>query len=227
MTTLLLFSLPWGYLIAALFLLIAIVLFIVAIFMKDTGGNYEGESEDDRYGKQEEVYENTSYEDTFDRYQNVTDAEDAEGSLQDMIADTSENLAETKMFTPVVDIPEPEPYEEPITVEEINEEEAPEEVYTAPVSAFEAFAEPEESVNAEIEDEDADVKKVEEVPEAVETDEFEEVVPPKKALFGRAAATENEEDDVPKPTANKKSGMSFAEEVRRLIEEEERRNKNS
>lgn len=246
MTTLLLFSLPWGYLIAALFLLIAIILFIIAIFMKDTGTNEEGELEDDRYGQQEEAYETASYEDTFDRYQNVTDVDDTEDTLQDMIIETSDDLAETRMFTPVVDIPEPEPYEETVEPEEIKEE-VPEEVYEAPVSGFGAFAEPEElPEDTDVDDEDADVKIVEEVPEkpmteevateeeaapeeiyeAPEEDEFEEVVPPKKSLFNRSAVA-GAEDDVPKPVAKQKSGMSFAEEVRRLIEEEERRNKNS
>lgn len=248
MTTLLLFSLPWGYLIAALFLLAAIILFIIAIFMKDTGENYEGELDDGRYDEQESTYDTASYNGTFDRYQTITEPNEEEENLKDIIAETSENLGETKMFKPVVDLPEPEPYEEPIEVEEIKEE-TPEELYEAPASAFEAFAEPEEvdeEVEDEVEDEDADVKiaevpveeapvaeePIEEVPVAEEpieeedADEFDEVVPPKKPLFSRPAVAD-EDDDVPKPAAKPKSGMSFAEEVRRLIEEEERRNKNS
>ena len=230
MNTLLLLALPWGYLVAALFLLIAVILFIVAIFMKDTGELNEEQIND---GTETQAYDNASYEDSFDRYKNVADMQEEE-TLQTMIAETAEpeepveDLSETRMFTPVGNVPPDEPEE---------------------VATFEDFSEPEEEFANE--DEDADVKRVElsadsepEVEEPVteepiveepvvvaqaletEEDEFEEVAPPKKSLFGRREE-EDSAADVPKPVEKQKSGMSFAEEVRRLIEEEERRNKNS
>ena len=232
MTPLLLFSLPWGYLIAAAFLLLAIILFIVAIFMKDTRDQYQDDLVDEKFENSEAAYEEGSYVDSFDRYPNTADAGVDKDDLKDMIAETTENLGETKMFTPIVDIPLPdmveEPIEEPVEVEEITEE--AEALYESPIEAFDTFA-----------DEDADVKiveeavaeeapedVVEEVPEvaAEEEDDFAELPPPKKPLFTRMAVAD-EADDVPKPAVKTKGGMSFAEEVRRLIEEEERRNKNS
>lgn len=234
MTTLLLFSLPWGYLIAGIFLLLAIILFIVAIFMKDTGEKYDEELETRRYKKTDKDDYETSYEENFDRYQNVTENDTPDDSLQDMIAETSENLAETRKFTPIIDIPEPEPYEEPVQDEvmEIEEaEELPEEEYAAPVTTFADFAEPvmEEAVEAVVAEE-APVEVFEEVAEeipeeaAADDDEFEEDIRPKKKRFGRITDEADEDEmEVPKPVAKQKSGMSFAEEVRRLIEEEEKK----
>ena len=121
MTTLLLLALPWGYLIAAAFLLLAIILFVVAIFMKDTGNQEEIEHS---YTQEQE----NTYESDFDRYPAMTTEVDSEtkADLKEMIAEPAEDLGETKMFTPVMDIPEPEPFEEP-------EEEPVEEVFEEPV----------------------------------------------------------------------------------------------
>ena len=239
MTPLLLLALPWGYLIAALFLLAAIILFIVAIFMKDTGDNYGDALEEKQSGQQEQAYEGTTYEDSFDRYPNLTDERETgavpdESDLREMMADTSENLGETRMFTPAIEIPEPESFEEPEEepMEVFEEPKEEEEVFESPVvSSFEQFEEPEEPDVEEIPevpeveevDEDADVKRV-------DTDAFEEeLVLPERKRFWRSSASDDdgEEDDVPKPAPKGKSGMSFAEEVRRLIEEEEKRNQNS
>lgn len=131
--TLLLFPLPgrdypFGYLLAALFLIAAIVLFIISIFMKNGDQRYDEENYEpdpqqypenynnwDAYDRtngifdESEYYEPNEYEEQYTRYDSSTQPVDTTPfsketeELKNLVADVSEELETTRAFHPIQD----------------------------------------------------------------------------------------------------------------------------
>lgn len=271
---------PVGYLISAIFLIIAIVLFVLSIFMKD---NSEDEYDDD-YEKEYRKSEYDGREEDFDRYGRPDETAaanlDDTTELRNLISEISEkeDLETTRMFKPVSVIPEigrpgeeegEEGYDDTEDAEErasddYTDEEGLSKETTLWNDGNSFIREPmngtgdfEENDNAEneagsdtdeerdedasfehqyIRDEESDYGEGQEEKEDElsyrkidDNDEYEREEERSFVRKGRgpkrrkADDYEDEEDDEPKVSG--KSGMSFADEVRRLIEEEERKNK--
>ena len=226
MNNLLLFPLlgsayPFGYFIAGICLIAAIVLFIISIFMKDSSDyddydgdydyddsdDYDGDYDDENDENENENYtpmEETQVDSELEKaYYNIEAKRDDKEALlkketvelKNLVAGVTGELGKTRSFRPITENPIDE-----------NESDFEDGQYENPVAYSEKSK-----------DETQIFRKVS------ENSEDKDIEKDNDNSRNNKMAKENFNEEFSAETEEKTTGLSFAEEVRRLIAEEEKR----